>query len=216
MKKIIITIFSSLFLFTVASAEVGINLGISGNLGAFQATGSETENDEKNKEDAVGAAGWASIFLEKTLGDRISIGIDYVPSALETETSERVVQDLGAAGASNSRTNKIQVDFEDLTTLYLTANITDNLYAKAGMMQVDVITKETLGTGSAYGNTSLDGTVRGLGYNATFADSMFVRLEGNYMSFDSASLTSTTNSLNKVSIDDLNGVSAKLSVGKSF
>jgi hypothetical protein len=36
------------------------------------------------------------------------------------------------------------------------------------------------------------------------------------MSFDSASLTSTTNSLNKVSIDDLNGVSAKLSVGKSF
>jgi len=216
MKKIIITIFSSLFLFTVASAEVGINLGISGNLGAFQATGSETENDEKNKEDAVGAAGWASIFLEKTLGDRISIGIDYVPSALETETSERVVQDLGAAGASNSRTNKIQVDFEDLTTLYLTANITDNLYAKAGMMQVDVITKETLGTGSAYGNTSLDGTLLGLGYNGTFANSMFVRLEGNYMSFDSASLTSTTNSLNKVSIDDLNGVSAKLSVGKSF
>jgi hypothetical protein len=216
MKKIIITIFSSLFLFTVASAEVGINLGISGNLGAFQATGSETENDEKNKEDAVGAAGWASIFLEKTLGDRISIGIDYVPSALETETSERVVQDLGAAGASNSRTNKIQVDFEDLTTLYLTANITDNLYAKAGMMQVDVITKETLGTGSEYGNTSLDGTLLGLGYNATFANSMFVRLEGNYMSFDSASLTSTTNSLNKVSIDDLNGVSAKLSVGKSF
>lgn len=216
MKKIIITIFSSLFLFTVASAEVGINLGISGNLGAFQATGSETENDEKNKEDAVGAAGWASIFLEKTLGDRISIGIDYVPSALETETSERVVQDLGAAGASNSRTNKIKVDFEDLTTLYLTANITDNLYAKAGMMQVDVITKETLGTGSAYGNTSLDGTLLGLGYNATFANSMFVRLEGNYMSFDSASLTSTTNSDNKVSIDDLNGVSAKLSVGKSF
>ena len=216
MKKIIITIFSSLFLFTVASAEVGINLGISGNLGAFQATGSETENDEKNKEDAVGAAGWASIFLEKTLGDRISIGIDYVPSALETETSERVVQDLGAAGASNSRTNKIKVDFEDLTTLYRTANITDNLYAKAGMMQVDVITKETLGTGSAYGNTSLDGTLLGLGYNATFANSMFVRLEGNYMSFDSASLTSTTNSLNKVSIDDLNGVSAKLSVGKSF
>ena len=216
MKKIIITIFSSLFLFTVASAEVGINLGISGNLGAFQATGSETENDEKNKEDAVGAAGWASIFLEKTLGDRISIGIDYVPSALETETSERVVQDLAAAGAYNSRTNKIQVDFEDLTTLYLTANITDNLYAKAGMMQVDVITKETLGTGSAYGNTSLDGTLLGLGYNATFADSMFVRLEGNYMSFDSASLTSTTNSDNKVSIDDLNGVSAKLSIGKSF
>jgi len=216
MKKIIMTIFSSLFLFTVASAEVGINLGISGNLGAFQATGSETENDEKNKEDAVGAAGWASIFLEKTLGDRISIGIDYVPSALETETSERVVQDLGAAGASNSRTNKIKVDFEDLTTLYLTANITDNLYAKAGMMQVDVITKETLGTGSAYGNTSLDGTLLGLGYNGTFANSMFVRLEGNYMSFDSASLTSTTNSLNKVSIDDLNGVSAKLSVGKSF
>ena len=217
MKKIIITIFSSLFLFSVASAEVGINVGVSGSLGAFQATGTETENDEKNKEDAVGAAGWASIFVEKTLGDRIAIGLDYVPSALESETSERVVTDLGAkAEGSNSRTNKIKVDFEDLTTLYITANITENLYAKAGLMQVDVVTKESIGTGSQYGDTSLDGTLLGLGYNSTFGNDMFVRVEGNYMSFDSASLTSSTNSDNKVSVDDLNGVSAKLSIGKSF
>ena len=217
MKKIIIGIFSSLFLFSVASAEVGINVGVSGSLGAFQATGTETESDEKNTEDAVGAAGWASIFVEKTLGDRIAIGLDYVPSALESETSERVVTDLGSlAEGSNSRTNKIKVDFEDLTTLYITANITENLYAKAGLMQVDVVTKETIGTGSQYGDTSLDGTLLGLGYNSTFANDMFVRVEGNYMAFDSVSLTSSTNSDNKVSIDDLNGVSAKLSIGKSF
>ena len=88
MKKILIVIFSSFFMFSLASAEVGINVGLSGNLGAFSATGTETESDEKNKEDAVAAASWTSIFIEKTLGDRLTVGVDYVPSALESETSE--------------------------------------------------------------------------------------------------------------------------------
>jgi hypothetical protein len=30
----------------------------------------------------VEAAGWGSIFIEKTLGDRFAIGVDYVPSSL--------------------------------------------------------------------------------------------------------------------------------------
>lgn len=216
MKKIILFIFSSMFMFSLASAEVGINVGVSGNLGAFSATGSETENDEKNKEDAVAAAGWASIFVEKTLGDRLTIGVDYVPSALESETSETERRDKTTTDAQTVQTNKVQVDFTDLTTLYLSLNVTDNLYVKAGAMQVDVETNESLGTGSKYGNTSLDGTLIGIGFNNQYDNGMFVRLEGNYMDFDGASLTSSTNSANKISIDDLQGVSAKLSLGKSF
>ena len=46
----------------------------------------------------------------------------------------------------------------------------DNFYIKAGMMEVDVITNESLGTGSTYGNTSLDGTMLGFGYNNTLEE----------------------------------------------
>jgi len=42
---------------------------------------------------------------------------------------------------------------------------------------------------------------------------MFVRAEGNYMSFDGASLTSNDNT---ITLNNLDGVSASLSIGKSF
>lgn len=217
MRKIIALVLSSFFFVSLASAEIGVNVGVSLSAGAFQATGTETEKDEKNKEDAVGAAGWGSIFVEKALGERFAIGIDYVPSALESETSTLTQKDIKGVGTSSAdAANKVQVDFNDLTTLYVSVNLTDNLYAKVGHMSVDVDTNETLGTGSKYGNTSLDGTLVALGWNTGFGNNMFVRVEGNYMQFDGASLTSSTNSDNKIELTDLNGASAKLSVGKSF
>ena len=63
--------------------------------------------------------------------------------------------------------------------------MTDNLYVKAGMIQVDVITNESLGTGSTYG-TLIRWYVVGIGYHNTFGNGMFVRLEANYMDFDGA------------------------------
>ena len=84
------------------------------------------------------------------------------------------------------------------------------------MAQVDVITKEDLATGSAYGNTSLDASVFGLGFNNSFDNGMFVRVEGTYMDFDNAKLTSSTNGDNSVELNNLEGASGKISIGKSF
>ena len=217
MKKIIAIVFSSLFMFSLASAEMGVNVGLSGSMGAFAVTGTEQENDETNKEDAVGAASWGSVFVELRAGDRVTIGVDYLPAALESESTETVVDDQKSKtdGASAKATNKVSVEFENLTTAYVALNVTDTMYVKGGIMQVDVMTEENLGTGSKYGNTDLDGMMLGVGYHADMGD-FFVRVEGTYMDFDDASLVSSTNSDNKISITDLNGVSAKLSVGKSF
>ena len=44
-------------------------------------------------------------------------------------------------------------------------------------MQVDVITNESLGTGSTYGNTDLDGRHVGFWLQQTFGNGMFVRLK---------------------------------------
>ena len=83
-------------------------------------------------------------------------------------------------------------------------------------MQVDVVTNENLATGSAYGDADLEGTIVAIGYDLKNDDGLFLRIEGNYMEFDDKTLTSTTNSDNTASLKGLEGVSGKISVGKSF
>lgn len=230
MKKIIIATFLAAFSFTSASADLGVNVGVSGQLGLFVATATENDIDRNNaaqnetrQESEFLALGWHSIFIEKTFADRFFIGIDYVPSALETKDKEEYKQDLNSAAenlntlghSSTAKTNKVKVEFSDLTTGYVGLFVTENLYVKAGMSQVDIITKENLGTGSVYGDTSIEGVTVGMGYNKTMDNGVFLRAEGMYTQYDGASLTSDTGQ-NRISLDNLDGVAAKLSVGKSF
>lgn len=223
MKKIVIALFALVISYSPASAELGVNVGISGQMGLFAATATETDtgshgttvgDNETNSDSEFIGLGFASIFIEKEFG-RFAIGVDYVPSSLETETSETIVDDQKDGAATAKKTNKVQVDFDDLTTVYLALNVTENAYIKAGFTKVDITTNESLGTGSTYGNTDIDGTSIGIGYNKDFDNGMFVRAEGNYMEFDGASLTSSSGS-QKISLDSLDGVSGKLSLGKSF
>ena len=216
MKKLLVSTFLSLFAFTTASAEVGVNVGVSGQLGLFAASVTETEGTGETHDGADHLAiGFGSIFVEKDLGDKITIGIDYVPESLDTETAESTKYDKTTTDTQANVENKVQASFEDHTTIYVNFNINESFYVKAGMISVDVITNESLGTGSTYGNTSLDGTMLGFGYNNSFDNGAFVRVETNYMDFDGASVTSSANS-NKVTINQLDGVTAKFSIGKSF
>ena len=217
MKKIILLFVSALFLFSTASAEIGVNIGLSGTTGLFAATGSEEQTGEKtdkHQDSEIGAGAWGSIFFEKELG-RFAIGVDYVSDVFSTDTVETQMTDKRTENSdtATSGVNSVQVDFEDLTTLYATFNITDTLYAKAGILSVEVITNESLNTGSAYGNTTIDGSSIGIGYNMDMDNGLFVRAEGNYMSFDGVSLTSADNT---IKLKNLDGVTATLSVGKSF
>ena len=175
----------------------------------------KNENGEKSKEDATGVAGYASVFIEKTLGDRLAIGVDYNPSAMSSETANNDRNDKTSTETPSSVTNSIKVDFENLMSVYLSLNVSENIYLKAGLVQVDVITKETLGTGSTYGDTDMSGETFGIGYNANFDNGMFARIEGTYMDLGSASVTAS-NGDNKASINDLQGVNAKIAIGKSF
>lgn len=214
MNKIITIL--SLTLLSFMPAYAGVNIGASMNAGVFHGTGEENENGEKSKEDATGAAAYASVFVEAG-GERFAVGIDYVPQGLESETAETVVDDIQDKSTTSARkTNKVQVDFEDLTTLYVSLNLTENFYVKAGLVTVDVITKESLGTGSKYGNGDLDGTMYGVGYHSEFGNGMFARIEGSVMDLGGQKLTSTTNSDNTVELKDVVGATGRISIGKSF
>jgi hypothetical protein len=222
MKKLITSSLASLFLITAtATADVGLNVGITGSMGLFGAHGREAHSDTTSASSIVGtqsaseiaAVGYASVFIEKTLGDFISVGIEYVPTPFESETTETAKNDKDGSETVNRRSNKVQVDLEDLSTLYLALNVTEDAFVKIGAISVDVITNENMGTGATYGNTSLDGTMIGIGYDKDISNGLFIRAEGNYMNFDGASLTSGDNT---ISLRSLDGVTGKLSIGKSF
>ena len=158
------------------------------------------------------------LFLLVACGESATEEPQNTPTTESSETSETKVNDIKGKsdGASTLQTNKVQVDFEDLTTLYLSLNVTENFYIKAGIVTVDVITKENLGTGSKYGNGDLDGQMYGVGYHSEFGNGMFARIEGTVMDLGGQKLTSTTNSANTVELKDVVGATGRISIGKSF
>ena len=234
MKKFLIALVMLFGYATSASAISGVNFGISITAGQFEADGAKEEfkgahsssaspGDVSKKASAEGDSaealfGFGSIFIEKTLGDRLAIGIDYVPMDLDTETAENSqAQDVTPTGIIGStKSNTVQVDFSDLTTIYLTFKLNDNLYVKGGLVEVDVETNESLGTGGSYGNTSLDGSMLAIGYNRDLNTGTFLRLEAHTMSLDGVTLTNTADSTKSVTADGVSGYGAKLSIGKSF
>jgi len=234
MKKIIFSIFLMLCFGFNANAEKGVNAGVTLLYGAFDVTGAtekfaanhssgagsaRTVKHSAEGENAEGEFGLASIFVEKTLGDRLAVGIDYVPMAADSETAENkqnvAGSNLPTHSGDSASTNTVQVEFENLTTAYAMLNL-GPIYLKAGVMTVDVNTKENLATGGAYGNTSLDGSMFAVGMNRVLDNGAFVRLEGTLMEFDGVELTNTADSTKSVKVDGIDGYGARISIGKSF
>jgi hypothetical protein len=233
MKKITIAILATLFSYSIASAELGVSIGVSGQVGIFSASGTESEGPtataETQSQDAHGVAGYTSFFIEKKLTflpgplSRLSLGYDHVADTLSSEEVSTTRTDLTGTvdrsvaiqGVTALVTNKAKIDFEDLNTTYFAFDVTDNMYIKAGWVSVDVITKETLGTGSTYGNTSVDGSMLGIGWSLNNDNGFFARFEANHTQFDDAKVTAS-NTDNFVEMKNLEGAMGKISVGKSF
>ena len=218
MKKIIITLVSSIFLLIGNANAVGFNIGGSLTGGVFSVDGATEKNEDVTKnansenEDAEGLYAIGSVFTELTLTDKIAVGVDYVPHSLE---SNQVSNEQEVSGGSNV-TNTAEVHIEDMYTVYASMFLTDSVYVKAGYTKADVLTKEILGTGGAYPDSTIDGIVVGLGYDKDLSGGMFVRLEANYADYDSVQVTNSNDSTKKVTVDGVKGYGARLSIGKSF
>ena len=230
MKKFLIATVVLLSSITLANAEQ-FRAGISVMGAVFEADGASekftgdhssntTTTDRTIKsstegDDAEGAFILGSVFAEIQVSDSpLSVGVAYVPHSSDSEEAENK-QNMGTSFTAEA-TNKVKVSFEDLVTVYALANLNENVYLKAGYMQVDLITEENLGTGGAYGNDTLEGYTIGLGYNMDLADGMFVRGEAAYMEIDGTTLTNANDSTKSVSADGITGYGAAISVGKSF
>ena len=105
MKKLITSILS-IFLLTSAAYSFdrpGFSIGGSYTAAYFETSAHEVEGNEKSAEESGAAlGGYASVFAELTLADRLTIGVSYVPEDLETESVEtKWAKSKGVSGAKS-------------------------------------------------------------------------------------------------------------------
>jgi len=231
MRKILIGLSAgAALLFGTAStfAADGFGVGVALSAASINASGTETEGTataagETNSGSASNRALIGSVFAEYTKG-LFTVGIDYVPfdadvsSATKTRTDVETSVTDTATTTTTSRTQSAQAEIADHTTAYI--EVGNNLYLKAGYVQVTVNTKESLGTGSSYGNADLNGTLLGAGFRGGGDSGLYYKLEGTYTDYDTLNLTSTVartgvTTNNKISAD-LDVTQVKLGLGYRF
>ena len=181
-------------------------------------------NNRNNKQkglflnDSTGVFG--EVGIKQLMG--LSIGFEMGGDGL-TNTMERVVagrpDKTAATGATaeedENGTQAVNISIDDSTSLYVLMPIMDTgFYVKAGQIDVDVITKETLFTGSTYGNVGLSGDFVGAGYQHNIGDYFFARAEGLYTEYGAASVTGSGG--DKISLSDVGSASAKFSLGLRY
>ena len=216
MKKLIIAI-SSLIVLGMSSAmsmDLRPSIGISANMAAYAASGTENNYNEAGtavdtitQEDGAFKEEFGSIFVELQFNDVISLGLDYVPTSIVTPTN--------TANKNEGNENSVSAEFEDLTTAYLKLNIPlGGLYAKVGYSQVDVVSIET--NANSYGNDDTRGYVVGLGYNHELAEGVSIRAEVSATEFDDVKANNGQTNLTEVKVKDMIGARGSISLVKSF
>ena len=232
MKKLTIAIFVLIGSISMVSAELGIKVGVSAQLGELDAKGTETSSDTARgsaSKKATGLFAAGTYFIEKDLSflpgpfGRLSVGYDNIAHDLNLGSATNVrkgdLTDVASlqSGVSEPHTNEIRASIDGFETIYATLNITDWLYVKAGNVSVDVTTKEKLEAGGSYDNVSLDGSVVAIGYHNQFDSGLFLRVEYNDLNIDGATLKNKgTETKRTVTLGDVSGNTTKILVGKAF
>jgi len=216
MKKILIISASVLLAFTNVNA-VEKRIGIAAGFTNVEGSGTETLKDSSKKATKTvdDTTIIPSIFFEVAGDNGFGLGIEHVPGSADIGTGSRSDDDEETTGD-----NKASAEIDGLTSLYAIKTFDNGFFLKAGMTQTDVITKETLSTGSTYGNKSVDGKLIGIGMHKVGDTGVFFRASAEYTAYDSITLTSgvadaVTGTTNKVDAD-VDTMAFKISIGKAF
>ena len=132
MKKTIYVLMISMLTF-VGKAYAEITFGVSASLTSIEASGTETEGNEKSTADADNLVVVPSIFVEYAIDDRISVGLDYIPlkADVSKNTKSRTDVETSVTGTTTttatSRSQKANAELSNHTTLYTNYMMTDNV-----------------------------------------------------------------------------------------
>ena len=202
MKKLITILFFTLYMGASHALIIdGLTLGVSGSVTNIEASGTETEGGETNSINSVDNERVLipSLFIEYDLPifNGISIGLDYIPVDADVSDKAMVRKDTEtsvtgtATTTTTARTQSAQAELTDHYTLYADVMFTESFYVKGGFVQVDLNTLESLGTGSAYGNKTVNGMLAGFGFKTDSVIGKYMKLEAVWTDYDDISISST-------------------------
>ena len=217
MKKIIATIVALVFSTSAYAVTISdVSVGASINHGLYGGNGKEENFDHvgtlattTKKDGAAFVDTYATVFLELALNENVSLGVSYAPDAIETP------QNINSAegGDPNTTDIKVSADFEELTTVYLLGKSDIGVFAKVGYSQMDInISSENAGT---YKDTDTDGLEFAIGYERDLGE-IGVRAELAYHSFDDVKADNGQTDKNEITVSNMEGATARISLVKSF
>ena len=197
-KALTLALLVALFSSSYALAEFAV--GVSGAIADIEASGTETEGGENTSGSADNQAAVFSVFAEYSPGfvSGLTLGVDYIPGSADVSNEVKTRNDTEtsvtstATNTTTARKQEAQAAIEDHMTLYAQYELMGSgVYLKAGYVQADVNTLESLPTGSKYGNVSLDGVLLGIGAQADVGGNGFMRIELSTTDYDDISITSS-------------------------
>ena len=147
--------------------------------------------------------------------DIVSLGLERIADDISTPENLNV-QQSGSGENGSGLNNTVKATFKDHTTLYANVNMPFGTYLKLGYHMVDVQTRESLGTGSKYGDVDTTGISVGLGYQYTANNGLFVRAEVTASEYDDVNATSTVDTSKEVEVTEMYGATGSVKIGKSF
>ena len=220
MRKIFATLAAIVFstsAFAVDLSSLSGSLGVTGNYGLYGADGKEENTNVSGtlerttkKDGAAFVDGYASIFAELNFNDNFAVGVDYVFG--DVDTPKNINSGEGGDGTTDI---EVEAAFEELTTIYALLKTDIGVYAKLGFSTMDInITSKNAGTYKDPGNT--DGEQYAIGYEHEADNGVAVRAELAYHEFDSVSANNGQTDKNTITVTNMRGATARLSLVKSF
>ena len=219
-KTILIALFLGC-LTSLASAEMKAGITVSGY--QLDANGKESGSGQSRGEDIAGATG--SIFAEYSIDalNGVAIGLDVVPYDIDMGSVSNVRNGVTMGNQDNNTgTNSASVDMEFPITAYFLVPSEQGLYLKAGVSYANLNIKESLTTNSTYKDQELFGGHINVGYEYELGgnyeygpgEGAFIRIEAGYSEWEKVTVKSSSGR-NTVTAD-LDGMSARISIGKAF
>ena len=212
MRKNLLTILASLLLvlsFSTTSNAASFNIGVTGSIADIHTTGNEVENSdtddtsttEASVENASVPVGAVFVEYESDFWG-LTLGLSHVPMSADVSKNVKERNDTETSvtsdntGNSDARTFKAQAEVENFNNIYIELPLINNFFVRAGLAEIDVNTLEVASSnGGNYGNTSLDGTLWGVGLKGDVGSNMGYKLFYEKTDFDTLKLTSTGNSV---------------------
>ena len=205
---------SIMFAYATQALAFNIGIGISGAHTGLSSSGTHTLRttsvQTSTQKDADVVLPAAFIQVEGPFG--FVLGYERIPGEAELGKSETTRSQF--IQAAETVTQVAQAEISDHDTWYLeTPGFGPGIYAVIGYSEADVITNENLGTGSAYGDTTVEGIMYGIGIKKSTDSGIFLKAVTSFTDYDDISITSDGS--NKVTAD-IEAWATKVAIGYNF